>query len=275
MPITFRSSFLSLVNPSQKGPHKYTQSCAYLCLRLFLTPLSWQAKLAITSLLLINLTPKHIFPGTQNAHTYLIMQNAFSPPRFFRVFTVPTLFKVQAQSFLWPGKVNSTVSPCKAKNKLYNSRIQWHRTFTTPILKGRKWRQKKKKDRTTGRLLSRRESNSQRCNSISSCVKHLQHPYREDHPTAVHPGSVFFIYGLCFPWKCAKFLASPNRVTLHLWVLCTTGANWRVFWFCHWLPSLPRFPLKSECILKDLILWHFSTQEKSTPCIQSLSDWGL
>lgn len=118
------------------------------------------------------------------------MQNAFSPPRFFRVFTVPTLFKVQAQSFLWPGKVNSTVSPCKAKNKLYNSRIQWHRTFTTPILKGRKWRQKKKKDRTTGRLLSRRESNSQRCNSISSCVKHLQHPYREDHPTAVHPGSV-------------------------------------------------------------------------------------
>lgn len=49
---------------------------------------------------------------------------------------------------------------------------------------------KKKKDRTTGRLLSRRESNSQRCNSISSCVKHLQHPYREDHPTAVHPGSV-------------------------------------------------------------------------------------
>jgi hypothetical protein len=62
------------------------------------------------------------------------MQNAFSSPGFSRVFTVPTLFKVQAQ-FPLTLKANSAVSPYKTKNKLYNSRIQWHRTFNNPIQK--------------------------------------------------------------------------------------------------------------------------------------------
>lgn len=113
---------------------------------------------------------------------------------------------------------------------------------------------------------------------IQSCVEGLQHPQGMILPLQ-STGALRqydFICGLSFPWQYAKFLASLTRLHLAFQFYAvqalTEGSSYSV---TNGLPGLPRFPLKSGCILTDLILWHFSTQEKSTPCIQSLSDWGL
>lgn len=130
----------------------------------------------------------------------------------------------------------------KIKTKLYNSRIQWHKTLQAgngDIEKKDKTRGSKSEPRAVSRGVLWRVSAAvsgrhSYCRPPGLLVWYLTTAYR-------------------FPWNVPGAW-HLQQVRSHLQVLYIAGANWRVFSFCHWLPGLPSFTLRSRWVLYDLIL---------------------